>query len=374
MLDQFEGQEIQAITLDTLALDEESKEFEAAAIALEQLAYVIYTSGTTGRPKGVLCEHQGLRNRLKWMQDDLAITSEDIIVQKTTYTFDVSVWELTMPLVTGCKLVFAKPEGHKDPLYLQELIAKEQGTIMHFVPSMLAIFLEDVDSKQCESLRHVVCSGEALTSSMVKSFRTQLPTIQLHNLYGPTEAAIDVTSIDLTTTEIENQVSIGYPVANTQIHILNDVLEPQPIGVAGELCIGGIQVARGYLNREDLTKEKFLKDPFISGGRLYKTGDLASWNADGSIAYIGRKDNQVKLRGYRIELGEIEALLEEQDSVQQAVVIAKEITPGNKQLVAYVVNEGIFEEPSCNGTIKYIVTRIHGAKVLCKFIRNAIKW
>ncbi|WP_459209685.1 amino acid adenylation domain-containing protein [Aquimarina rhabdastrellae] len=341
---QFEDKEIQAIALDTLTLEEESKEFEAATIAPEQLAYVIYTSGTTGRPKGVLCEHQGLRNRLKWMQDDLSITTEDIIIQKTTYTFDVSVWELTMPLVTGCKLVFAKPEGHKDPLYLQELIAKEQGTIMHFVPSMLSIFLEDVDSKLCTSLRHVVCSGEALTSSMVKSFKTQLPTIQIHNLYGPTEAAIDVTAIDLTTAEIENQVSIGYPVANTQIHILNDALEPQPIGVAGELCIGGIQVARGYLNREDLTKEKFLEDPFNSGGRLYKTGDLASWNADGSIAYIGRKDNQVKLRGYRIELGEIEALLEEQDTVQQAVVVAKGITPGNKQLVAYVVNEGVFEE------------------------------
>ncbi len=340
----FEDKEIQVITLDMLTLDEESKEFEVAAIAPEQLAYVIYTSGTTGRPKGVLCEHQGLRNRLKWMQDDLAITTKDIIIQKTTYTFDVSVWELTMPLVTGCKLVFAKPEGHKDPLYLQELIAKEQGTIMHFVPSMLSIFLEDVDSKLCTSLRHVVCSGEALTNSMVKSFRTQLPTIQIHNLYGPTEAAIDVTSIDLTTAEIENQVSIGYPVANTQIYILNDALEPQPIGVAGELCIGGIQVARGYLNREDLTKEKFIEDPFSSGGRLYKTGDLASWNADGSIAYIGRKDNQVKLRGYRIELGEIETLLEEQDTVQQAVVVAKEITSGNKQLVAYVVNEGVFEE------------------------------
>ena len=249
-----------------------------------------------------------------------------------------------MPLIVGCQMVFAKPEGHKDPLYLQELIAISKGTIMHFVPSMLSIFLEEVNADLCTSLRHVVCSGEALTASMVKSFKAQLPHVQLHNLYGPTEAAIDVTAIDLTQAEITNTVSIGFPVANTQIYIVNPAMKEQPVGVAGELCIGGIQVARGYLKREELNQKKFIDNPFVPGEKLYRTGDLASWNADGSIAYVGRIDNQIKLRGYRIELGEIEALLEKQEAVQQAVVVAKEITENNKQLVAYVVNEGTFDK------------------------------
>ncbi|WP_459209686.1 non-ribosomal peptide synthase/polyketide synthase [Aquimarina rhabdastrellae] len=337
-------QEINSIVLDHFEYEIYDTTFEVESIQPEQLAYVIYTSGTTGKPKGVLCEHKGLYNRLLWMRDDLEITQNDIILQKTTYTFDVSVWELTMPLIVGCQMVLAKPEGHKDPLYLQELIATSQGTIMHFVPSMLSIFLEEVNTDLCTSLRHVVCSGEALTASMVKSFRTQLPNVQLHNLYGPTEAAIDVTAIDLTHQAIANTVSIGYPVANTQIYIVNPAMQEQPVGVAGELCIGGIQVARGYLKREELNQEKFINNPFVHGGKLYRTGDLASWNADGSIAYVGRIDNQIKLRGYRIELGEIEALLEEQEAIQQAVVVAKEVTENNKQLVAYVVTEGTFNK------------------------------
>ncbi|WP_343675056.1 condensation domain-containing protein, partial [Chitinophaga sp.] len=193
-------------------------------------AYAIYTSGSTGQPKGVINDHAGLYNRLLWMRDDLGIGPDAVIMQKTPYTFDVSVWELLMPLIAGCRLVFAAPEGHKDPRYIQELIAREQVSIIHFVPSMLGIFLEELDSDKCRSLRHVVCSGEALPSVMVEAFKAQLPWVRIHNLYGPTEAAIDVTSIDLTDVQ---GVSIGKPVANTKIHIVDKQLNLQPIGVAG---------------------------------------------------------------------------------------------------------------------------------------------
>ncbi len=335
----FKKDTIKIISLDTLDITTYETSITIDQITPEQLAYVIYTSGTTGKPKGVLCEHKGLYNRLLWMRDDLNITTEDVILQKTTYTFDVSVWELTMPLIVGCTLVFAKPEGHKNPIYLQELIAKEQGTIIHFVPSMLSVFLEDIIETTCDSLRHIVCSGEALTYTIVKNCREKLPEVKIHNLYGPTEAAIDVTAIDITTKVIDTNISIGSPVANTQIYILNENLQKQPIGVTGELCIGGIQVARGYLNRKSLTEEKFIENPFIKGEKIYKTGDLASWKTDGSIAYIGRKDNQVKIRGYRIELGEIESLIDELPEIQQSVVTVNEDAHNNKRLIAYVVSE-----------------------------------
>ena len=310
---------------------------EGVVVSGSNTAYAIYTSGSTGNPKGVLNEHAGLYNRLLWMRDDLGINASDVILQKTPFTFDVSVWELLMPSITGCKLVFAEPEGHKDPVYLQNIIESAGITIMHFVPSMLGVFLEELEPGKCKTLRHLVCSGEALPAAMVEEVKQKLPWVRIHNLYGPTEAAIDVTSIDLTEVDTkEHGVTIGKPVANTKIYIVDKNMALQPVGIPGELLIEGVQVARGYLNRPELTAEKFIESPFNKGERAYRTGDLAKWLPNGEIEYIGRIDNQVKIRGNRIELGEIEARIKESGYAEQAAVLAIGDTL-RKYLVAYVV-------------------------------------
>ena len=329
-----------------LALDTEWPEIPANTalrqdLAPNHLAYVIYTSGSTGRPKGVMNEHRGVVNRLLWMQDAYGLSEQDAVLQKTPFSFDVSVWELFWPLFTGATLVMARPEGHKDPAYLSDVIRQHQITTLHFVPSMLQVFLEHAEASECLSLSRVVCSGEALPSAFVRRFAERLPHATLYNLYGPTEAAVDVTEWICPKTDIPNAIPIGHPIANTQIYILDQYGSPVPVGVAGELHIAGVQVARGYLNRAELTAERFVHDPFAAeaggeaGARMYKTGDLARWQDDGNIEYLGRNDFQVKLRGFRIELGEIEARLTEHEAVLEAVVVAREDRPGEKRLVAY---------------------------------------
>jgi putative pyridoxal-dependent aspartate 1-decarboxylase len=305
----------------------------------DQLAYVIYTSGTTGLPKGVLNAHSGLFNRLMWMQDALKIDETDVVLQKTPVTFDVSVWELLIPFMSGATLVYAAPEGHKDPFYLSTIIQEQGVSIVHFVPSMLDAFVAQDVEKACAHLKHVVCSGEALTASVLELAKRKLPSARIHNYYGPTEAAIDVTSIDLTDVLIENSmVSIGQPVANTQIYIVDAESKLVPKGVAGELLIGGVQVARGYQNKTELTSERFVPSPFIEGQRLYKTGDVAKWLTNNTIAYLGRNDDQVKIRGHRIELGEIEHALQKIDGIEGAVVIAHANHEGEKELAAYFIS------------------------------------
>ncbi|WP_053002644.1 non-ribosomal peptide synthetase, partial [Kordia jejudonensis] len=301
----FNTIEKEILHLDQLEAEQLSSEAVAVTIVPSQLAYAIYTSGTTGLPKGVKNTHSGLLNRLFWMRNDVNITEKSVLLQKTPYVFDVSVWELLMPLITGCKLVIAKPEGHKDPVYLQNTIEKHQVSLVHFVPSMLAVFIETVEAEKCSSLQNIICSGEALPVQLVKDFKATFTNTSIHNYYGPTEAAIDVTAINLTNNDYEVTIPIGKPVANTNIYIVGDDMQLSPIGVSGEILIGGIQVSEGYINREVLTKEKFIESPFKTGERVYKTGDIARWLSDGNIAYIGRKDDQIKLRGYRIELGEI---------------------------------------------------------------------
>ena len=323
-------------------LDQLDENLSAKAVEVNitpsQLAYAIYTSGTTGLPKGVKNAHSGLLNRLLWMQEDVNISNESVLIQKTPYVFDVSVWEILMPLVSGCKLVIAKPEGHKDPIYLEETIEKHGVNLIHFVPSMLAVFIETVTAEKCKSLQNIVCSGEALPVQMVRDFKSKFTSIGIRNYYGPTEAAIDVTAIDLTDKDYEVTIPIGKPVANTSIYIVGDDMELSPIGVSGELLIGGVQVSEGYVNREELTKEKFIASPFKESERLYKTGDIARWSSDGNIEYLGRKDDQVKLRGYRIELGEITAALDQIEGIKQSLVIVRE-DKDSKQLVAYIVSE-----------------------------------
>jgi amino acid adenylation domain-containing protein/FkbM family methyltransferase len=316
-------------------------ELKANKVGLRQevkannLAYVIYTSGSTGQPKGAMNEHRGVVNRLLWMQSAYELNEEDAVLQKTPFSFDVSVWEFFWPLFTGARLVMARPEGHKDPDYLVDTICRQGITTLHFVPPMLQVFLEHHGARQCSSLKRVVCSGEALPSMLVRRFAERLPKAKLYNLYGPTEAAVDVTEWTCPKENVPNIIPIGRPIANTQMYVLDRRGHVAAMGVIGELFIGGVQVARGYLNRPELTEQRFVANPFLPGTRMYKTGDLGRWREDGTIEFVGRTDFQVKIRGFRIELGEIEARLMNHAGVQEAVVVAREDRPGEKRLVAY---------------------------------------
>ncbi|MBV8099154.1 MAG: amino acid adenylation domain-containing protein, partial [Verrucomicrobia bacterium] len=310
------------------------------------LAYVIYTSGSTGKPKGALNEHRAVVNRLHWMQQAYELTPADVVLQKTPFSFDVSVWEFFWTLLNGAKLVLAQPQAHKDPKALIELITSAQVSTLHFVPSMLNSFLGTSGVESCSSLRRIVCSGEALAPDSVRQCQRLLPKSRLYNLYGPTEAAVDVTAWSCPKEFDGPIVPIGRPIANTQIYILGPQGQPVPLGATGELYIGGVGVARGYLNRPELTRERFLSDPFSSDAqaRMYRTGDLARYLPDGNIEFLGRNDGQVKLRGFRIELGEIEARLRQCAGIKEAAVIAREDVPGEKHLVAYFATVGLASE------------------------------
>ncbi|MFE5140466.1 non-ribosomal peptide synthase/polyketide synthase [Streptomyces fagopyri] len=293
-------------------------------------AYVIYTSGSTGRPKGVVVPHEGIVNRLLWMQDTYGLTAEDRVLQKTPSSFDVSVWEFFWPLISGATLVVARPEGHKDPAYLAGLIHDQHITTAHFVPSVLRAFLDEPSSVRCTGLRRVMCSGEALTPDLADRFHALLPA-ELHNLYGPTEASVDVTALQVRPGA--GTVPIGRPVWNTRVYVLDGALRPVPPGVAGELYLAGVQLARGYLDRPGLSAERFVADPYGEPGtRMYRTGDLARWTPAGVVEYLGRTDDQVKIRGFRVEPGEIESVLARHGTVAHVSVVARE-----QRLVAYVV-------------------------------------
>ncbi|KPA90300.1 amino acid adenylation enzyme/thioester reductase family protein [Pseudomonas asplenii] len=323
------------------------------------LAYVLYTSGSTGTPKGVMNEHLGVVNRLLWARDEYAVDATDRVLQKTPFGFDVSVWEFFLPLLAGAELVMARPGGHQEPDYLARVIREAGITLLHFVPSMLDLFLEHRASRDFPDLRRVLCSGEALPRGLQRRFEQQLAGVELHNLYGPTEAAIDVTAWQCRPGDPGESVPIGRPIANIQMHVLDTLGQVQPLGVAGELHIGGIGVARGYLNQPQLTAERFVADPFSSDpqARLYKTGDLGRWLANGALEYLGRNDFQVKIRGLRIEIGEVEAALALCAGVREVVVIAREDEPGqaeSKRLVAYVCGEPAPAEQLRNELLKHL--------------------
>ena len=305
------------------------------------LAYVIYTSGSTGQPKGVMIEHHSVINRLQWMQSAYPLTENDVLLQKTPYTFDVSVWELFWWFFAGARLSLLPPDGEKDPAMLVDRVARHGVTRMHFVPSMLSVFLDYLAARgtvdSLSSLTQVICSGEALMPAQVAAFHTILSGRRLSNLYGPTEATVDVSFFECMADRPTDQpVPIGQPIANHRLYILSRSGRLQPIGVGGELCIAGVGLARGYLNREALTAEKFIDNPLNPGERLYRTGDLARWRADGNIEYLGRIDHQVKVRGYRIELSEIEVWLQQQAEVTEATVLAIKDDRNESTLCAFV--------------------------------------
>ncbi|WP_394751323.1 amino acid adenylation domain-containing protein [Spongiimicrobium salis] len=318
---------IKTILLDDVTTYEEYQKHNPTREDLyRNLAYVIYTSGTTGTPKGVMNEHRSIYNRLLWMRKYLGTDRKLTTLQKTTFCFDVSVWEFFLPLISGSKLVIAKPEGHKDPEYLWKLIEEYKINLIHFVPSMLQLFLEKTKKNENTfELAHVICSGEALPLNLVNVFKSNMDKVCLHNFYGPTEAAIDVTAIDLSKIDVNKMVPIGYPVPNTPLYVVDKWNNLQLEGVPGELWIGGIQVSRGYLNRLELTEEKFVDNIFDDqdNNKLYKTGDMVQWTSDKGLMYLGRMDDQVKIRGYRIELGEIAHRLRTCPGIEQGEVIVK---------------------------------------------------
>jgi amino acid adenylation domain-containing protein len=329
-----------AVLLDADWRDRE--DVPAVRAAEGNLAYVLYTSGSTGIPKGVMIPHQGIVNRLLWMQEAYGLTAADRVLQKTPFGFDISLWELFWPLLSGARLVFAQPEGHKNPLYLADRIAREGITTLHFVPSMLEAFLEVPGLESLTCLRRVVASGEALPPRLVERFFARLGRnggAELHNLYGPTEASVDVSCWPCVPAPPGSLVPIGRPIGNHRLYVADRWLGAQPLGVPGELLLGGPGLARGYLGRPELTAAAFVPDPFggAPGGRLYRTGDLVRQLPDGTVHYLSRLDYQVKIRGVRIELGEIEAALVRQPGVREAVVLVREDASGDRRLVAYVV-------------------------------------
>ena len=348
--------QVDLICLDEQPYTKEDKSNLTLANQSTDLAYVIYTSGTTGKPKGTLTTHKPLVNRLLWQRDEYGFNEDDSVLQKTPYIFDVSVWELLLPLLSGSRLVFAKAGGHKDTGYLHDLMNQQGITKLHFVPSMLQAYLGyveglSIESKQLSNVTDVYCSGEALSVETSKRFKQHYSDIKLHNLYGPTEVAIDVSCYnDIQGTE--RIIPIGKPIQNINFYVLDPNQQLVAIGVIGELYVRGAGLARGYLRRPDITEAKFVENPFASESdkakgytRLYQTGDLVRWLADGNLEYIGRNDFQVKIRGYRIELGEIENVLASHPAIQQACVLARSrgsesdqsSSVNDKYLVAYYV-------------------------------------
>ena len=315
----------------------EGAENPRTSVSAENLAYVIYTSGSTGEPKGVLISHRAICNHLQWRQRAYPLSSSDRFLQKASVSFDISVWEIFGPLLAGSTLLLAKPGGQQESAYLTRLMADEQVTVAHFGPAMLQVWLQEAELEQCRSLKQVFCGGEPLTVEQRDSFFARLQAGLCHQ-YGPTEATVDALVWECQADDGE-VIPLGRPIANTRAYVLDEALQPAPIGVAGELHLAGVGLARGYLKRAALTAEKFIPDPYSESGgeRLYKTGDRMRYLADDRLEFLGRLDQQVKIRGFRVELGEVETLLEQHEEIKQAVVGAREAEIGGKVLVAYLV-------------------------------------
>ncbi len=315
---------------------------ERRGLTPEHLVYVIYTSGSTGKPKGVMNQHRTLVNRVAWGQRAWELTAADVVLGLTPLTFDGSVREIFLPLASGARVVLARPDGQRDPGYLIATIRRHGITTVNLVPSLLQLLLAE-GLRECTTVRQVLCGGETMAPVLVERLREQLPRVQLRHLYGPSEAATALTAIDCIGHASGSAVPVGRPIANMRAYVLDPLLglgnEPVPVGVAGELYLGGVGVGRGYVGRAAMTAERFVPDPFSEqpGARLYRTGDLARWLADGQIEFLGRTDFQIKVRGQRVEPSEVETRLCSHPQVREAVVTAREPVPGDQRLVAYYV-------------------------------------
>jgi amino acid adenylation domain-containing protein len=347
-----QAEHIICLDTDWATIEQEDGTEPTADTNARNLAYIIYTSGSTGKPKGVMIPHAAICNHMLWMLKEFAFEQSERVLQKTPFTFDASVWEFYAPLISGGQLVLAKPEGHRDSTYLVNAIIDNSITTLQVVPSQLHMLLNEKRFENCLTLRRVFCGGEALTVELFNQFMARLPSIELINLYGPAEATIDTIFWRCHQQHDRPLLPIGRPIGNMQVYILDQHLNPVPVGVQGELHIAGPGIGRGYLNRPDLTAEKFVSNPFPPSvstrgdprngedkmeGRLYKSGDIARYLPNGIIEFIGRSDYQVKIHGFRIELGEVKSVLGRHPAVEAAVVIAREDVPGDKRLVAYVV-------------------------------------
>lgn len=337
--EQFDGFNVDVLIIDeSVPLEEYKVEERNPNIELDEnhLAYMFYTSGSTGRPKGAMNTHAAIRNRVQWLQQTFQMSQNDKLLQKSPYSFDVSVWEFFWPHLCGACLVMAKPKGHLDTSYLWEIIKLECITFVQFVPTMLQTFLSDEQAHDIPFLKHVFLCGEPLSAALNERFYNTM-SAQLHNLYGPTEAAVFITNWTSDRNLDRSVIPIGKAIPENAMYVLNEHYEQVALGEIGELFISGIGLARGYYNRPDLTAERFVPDPFSKepGARMYHTGDLGRWLNDGNLECLGRNDDQVKVRGYRIELGEISNMLEQHPAVHQVVTIVREDQPGDQRIVAY---------------------------------------
>ncbi|SFN55457.1 non-ribosomal peptide synthase domain TIGR01720/amino acid adenylation domain-containing protein [Pseudomonas sp. NFACC24-1] len=343
---------VSVIAMDALHLEQWPSNPPGLHLHGDHLAYVIYTSGSTGQPKGVGNTHAALAERLQWMQATYGLDATDVLMQKAPISFDVSVWECFWPLITGSQLVLAGPGEHRDPHRIAQLVQQFDVTTLHFVPPLLSLFVEEPLSARCTSLRRLFCGGEALPAELRNRVLAQLPSAQLHNRYGPTETAINVTHWHCTEADGERS-PIGRPLGNVLCRVLDSDLNPVPVGVPGELCIGGLGLARGYLGRPGLSAERFVADPMgPAGARLYRTGDRARWGADGVIEYLGRLDQQVKLRGFRVEPQEIEARLLAQEGVAQVAVLVRDTSAGPQLIGYYTAPEVAHGQDELNTRLK----------------------
>jgi amino acid adenylation domain-containing protein len=340
--DRLSSRKAKVICLDEdwEAMAAESDELPVRVMSADNPAYVIYTSGSTGQPKGVLISHAAICNRLSWGAQVFPLNESDRILQSTTISFDVSVWEFFAPLVNGAKLVLAKPGGHREIGYLIELMEREKITSINVVPSLLRVLIEDERFSQCQSLRQVFVGGEAMPTDLPARFFSR-SSAELYNFYGPTETTIDATCWKCLRGDAPRRsVPIGRPIGNLQVYLFDQYLQPVPVGVAGELCIGGEGLARGYLGRPDTTAEKFIPHPYgeRAGARLYRSGDLARYLPDGRLEFLRRVDDQVKIHGFRIETGEIEAALLKHDSVKNVLVRVSKAGAGQNLLASLVLD------------------------------------
>ncbi|UWF47459.1 amino acid adenylation domain-containing protein [Pseudomonas sp. N3-W] len=324
-------------------------------LSASHMAYVIYTSGTTGTPKGVMVEHRGLNNLVFWSSQLCRHAPNGALLQKAPFSFDGSVWEFFWPLTTGMRLVLARPDGHREPEYLQQLVREQQVTVIKFVPAMLAQFLDVADVSQCSSLTDMVCGGGELTAELARRVQASLPNVRLHNVYGPTEATVDSSSWTLEpgAPVPDVQLPIGKPISNTRLYVLDANDLPVPVGVSGHLHIGGVGVARGYLGLAPLTAERFIDSPFVAGDRLYRTGDLVRYLPDGNLQFLGRNDFQVKLHGLRVELGEIEARLASHPALGEVAVLMRD-----ERLVAYFTLRVASEAPGIEALREHLLSQL----------------